>query len=52
MQYMSYHSNTTDFRFMMHVTSPKEYYVDNSEVEEFDKEFPQTEKLKLPGQLF
>lgn len=32
--------------------TPKGYYVDDSDVEEFDKEFPQKEKLKLPGQLF
>ena len=28
------------------------YYVDDADVEEFDKEFPPKEKLKLPGQLF
>lgn len=32
--------------------TPNGYYVDDSDVEEFDKEFPQKEKLKLPGQLF
>ncbi|MBO4819258.1 MAG: N-acetyltransferase [Firmicutes bacterium] len=32
--------------------TPKGYYVDDAEVEEFDKEFPPKEKLKLPGQLF
>ena len=28
------------------------YYVDDSDVEEFDKDFPPKHKLKLPGQLF
>ena len=32
--------------------TPKGYYVDDSDVEEFDKAFPYKEKLKLPGQLF
>lgn len=32
--------------------TPKGYYVDPSDVEEFDKEFPVKKKLKLPGQLF
>lgn len=32
--------------------TPQGYYVSDSEVEEFDKAFPQKEKLKLPGQLF
>ena len=32
--------------------SPKCYLVDENEVEEFDKQFPPKEKLKLPGQLF
>ena len=32
--------------------TPKTYYVDDAEVEEFDKEFPPKEKLRLPGQLF
>lgn len=32
--------------------TPQGYYVDDNEVEKFDKEFPQKEKLKLPGQLF
>ena len=32
--------------------TPKGYYVDDAEVEEFDKEFPPKIKLKLPGQLF
>lgn len=32
--------------------TPQGYYVDDAEVEEFDKEFPPKVKLKLPGQLF
>ena len=32
--------------------TPKGYYVDDAEVEEFDREFPPKEKLKLPGQIF
>ena len=32
--------------------TPKGYYVSDSDVEEFDKEFPPKEKLKLPGQIF
>lgn len=32
--------------------TPQGYYVDDSDVEEFDKEFPAKQKLKLPGQLF
>ena len=32
--------------------TPKGYYVDDREVEEFDKAFPYKEKLKLPGQIF
>ncbi len=32
--------------------TPKGYYVDAAEVEEFDKDFPPKEKLKLPGQIF
>lgn len=32
--------------------TPKGYYVDDGEVEEFDKAFPEKEKLKLPGQIF
>ena len=32
--------------------TPKGYYVDDAEVEEFDKKFPHKEKLKLPGQIF
>lgn len=32
--------------------TPKGYYVAESEVEEFDRDFPAKEKLRLPGQLF
>ena len=32
--------------------TPQGYYVKDSDVEEFDKNFPHKEKLKLPGQLF
>ncbi|MCR5353037.1 MAG: N-acetyltransferase, partial [Clostridiales bacterium] len=32
--------------------TPKGYYVRDEDVEEFDKNFPPKEKLKLPGQLF
>ena len=32
--------------------TPKGYYVDDADVEEFDKAFPPKEKLKLPGQIF
>ncbi len=32
--------------------TPNGYYVDNSDVEEFDKGFPFKKKLKLPGQIF
>lgn len=32
--------------------TPKGYFVDEDECEEFDKGFPPKEKLKLPGQLF
>ena len=32
--------------------TPKGYYVKDEEVEEFDKQFPYKEKLKLPGQIF
>ena len=32
--------------------TPQGYYVDDKDVEEFDKSFPPKEKLKLPGQLF
>ena len=32
--------------------TPAGYYVNDEEVEEFDKNFPPKEKLKLPGQIF
>ena len=32
--------------------TPQGYYVDDSDVEEFDKGFAAKEKLKLPGQIF
>ena len=32
--------------------TPLGYYVKDEEVDEFDKEFPPKEKLKLPGQIF
>ena len=32
--------------------TPQGYYVDDQDVEEFDKDFPPKEKLRLPGQLF
>ena len=32
--------------------TPQGYYVDDADVEVFDKAFPPKEKLKLPGQLF
>ena len=32
--------------------TPQGYYVDDAEVEAFDKGFPPKEKLKLPGQIF
>jgi RimJ/RimL family protein N-acetyltransferase/predicted N-acetyltransferase YhbS len=32
--------------------TPAGYYVDDGDVEEFDRGFPPREKLKLPGQLF
>ncbi|MDO4486798.1 MAG: N-acetyltransferase [Bacillota bacterium] len=31
---------------------PQGYFVDEAEAEEFDKVFPEKEKLKLPGQIF
>ena len=31
--------------------TPTAYFVDEAEAEEFDKQFPNKEKLKLPGQL-
>ena len=33
-------------------STPQGYFVDEKEAEEFDKSFPEKEKLKLPGQLF
>ena len=33
-------------------TTPSGYFVDEGEAEEFDKQFPSKEKLKLPGQLW
>ena len=32
--------------------TPQGYYVDDSDVDEFDKGFPPKEKQKLPGQIF
>ena len=32
--------------------TPLGYYVDDADVEKFDKSFPHKEKLKLPGQIF
>lgn len=32
--------------------TPQGYFVDDADVEKFDKQFPSKEKLKLPGQLF
>ena len=32
--------------------TPAGYYVDDKDLEEFDKDFPEKEKLKLPGQIF
>ena len=32
--------------------TPSGYYVDDADVEEFDKAFPHKEKLVLPGQIF
>ena len=32
--------------------TPKGYYVDDADVEAFDKGFPPKQKLKLPGQIF
>ena len=32
--------------------TPKGYYVSDADVEEYDKDFPQKEKLKLPSQIF
>ena len=32
--------------------TPAGYYVDDADVEEFDRSFPPKEKLRLPGQIF
>ena len=32
--------------------TPKGYYVDDADVEAFDRHFPPRQKLKLPGQIF
>ena len=32
--------------------TPQGYYVDDADVDAFDKDFPPKEKLKLPGQIF
>lgn len=32
--------------------TPQGYYVDDADVEEFDKAFPEKVKLRLPGQIF
>ena len=32
--------------------TPQGYFVDEQEAEEFDKQFPHKEKLRLPGQIF
>ena len=32
--------------------TPQGYYVDDADVDAFDKAFPPKEKLKLPGQIF
>jgi hypothetical protein len=32
--------------------TPQGYYVEDSDVEEFDKGFPPKQKLKLPWQIF
>ncbi len=32
--------------------TPESYYVSDADVDEFDKDFPPKEKLKLPGQIF
>ena len=32
--------------------TPNAYFVDDKDVEEYDKLFPKKEKLKLPGQIF
>ena len=33
-------------------TPPQGYFVDEAQAEEFDRQFPPKEKLRLPGQLF
>ena len=33
-------------------STPEGYFVDEAETEEFDRQFPPKEKLKLPGQIF
>ena len=33
-------------------STPKGYFVDEAEAEEFDKQFPYKEKLRIPGQIF
>lgn len=33
-------------------STPQGYFFDEEKAEEFDKEFPKKEKLKLPGQIF
>ena len=33
-------------------STPQGYFVDEAEAEEFDKQFPYKEKLRLPGQIF
>ena len=42
--------------YLDHVTgvyqTPRAYYVDDAEVEAFDKGFPPKQKLRLPGQIF
>jgi len=32
--------------------TPQGYYVEDKDIEEFDKAFPEKEKLRLPGQIF
>jgi len=32
--------------------TPQGYYVNEADVEEFDKQFPPKEKIKIPGQIF
>lgn len=33
-------------------STPQGYFVDEAEAEEFDKQFPYKEKLRIPGQIF